>query len=121
MPTQQGVRLDDEEGLLPELGAADQEDQSNGVAVGESGSFHTRLSSTISCCRDITFSATRSARLRVMSDRAPVKRVAVTGFVRCLRFFWGPVAKTSTGTDGACHHAMIDSRWMVDCTACYLI
>ena len=40
MPTEQGVRLDDEEGPLPELGAAGQEDQSNAIAVGELGSFH---------------------------------------------------------------------------------
>jgi hypothetical protein len=32
--------LDDEEGLLPELGAAGQEDQSNAIAGGELGSFH---------------------------------------------------------------------------------
>jgi hypothetical protein len=32
--------LDDEEGLLPGLGAAGQEDQSKAVAVGELWSFH---------------------------------------------------------------------------------
>ena len=40
MPTQQGVRLDDEESLLPELGAAGGEDEPNAVEVGELGSFH---------------------------------------------------------------------------------
>jgi hypothetical protein len=40
MPTQQGVRLDNEEGLLPELGATGQKDQSEALAVGESGLFH---------------------------------------------------------------------------------
>jgi hypothetical protein len=41
--------------------------------------------STMSCCRKIAFSAIRSARLRVISDRTPVTRVAVAGFVQCLR------------------------------------
>lgn len=40
MPTQQGVRLDDEEGLLPELVAAGQEEESKAVAIGEMGLFH---------------------------------------------------------------------------------
>ena len=40
MPTEQGVGLDNEKGLLPELGATGQEDQSNAIAVGELGSFH---------------------------------------------------------------------------------
>ena len=42
-PAQQGVGLDDEEGLSPELGAGGQEDQSNAIAVGELGSFHLAL------------------------------------------------------------------------------
>ena len=32
--------MEDEVGPLPELGAADQEDQSDAIAVGESSSFH---------------------------------------------------------------------------------
>jgi hypothetical protein len=40
MPTEQGVRLDNEEGLLPELGTAGQKDQSNAIAIGEQGAFH---------------------------------------------------------------------------------
>jgi hypothetical protein len=43
MPTQQGVRLDDEEGFLPELATAGQEDQANSVAIGKSGSFYLAL------------------------------------------------------------------------------
>jgi len=43
MPTQQGVRLDDEEGLSPELGAAGEEDQSKAIAIGELGSLHLAL------------------------------------------------------------------------------
>jgi hypothetical protein len=43
MPMQQGVRLDDEQGLLPELSAASQEDQSETIAIGELGSFHLAL------------------------------------------------------------------------------
>ena len=40
MPTEQSVWLDNVQGLLPELGAAGQEDQSNAIAIGELGSFH---------------------------------------------------------------------------------
>jgi hypothetical protein len=43
MPAQQGVRLEDEEGLLPELGTAGQENQSEAIAVGELGSLHLTL------------------------------------------------------------------------------
>ena len=43
MPTQQGIRLNDEEGLLPELGAASQEDQLEAIAVGELRPFHLPL------------------------------------------------------------------------------
>ena len=40
MPTEQVVRLDNEKGLLPKLGATGQEDRSNAIAVRELGSFH---------------------------------------------------------------------------------
>jgi hypothetical protein len=40
MPAEQSVRLDDEESLLPELGAAGGEDEPIAVEVGELGSFH---------------------------------------------------------------------------------
>jgi hypothetical protein len=43
MPSQQGVRLDNEKGLLPEPRAAGQEDHTNAIAVGELRSFHLAL------------------------------------------------------------------------------
>jgi len=43
MPAEQSVRLDDEESLLPELGAAGGEDEPIAVEVGELGSFHLAL------------------------------------------------------------------------------
>ena len=43
MPAEQSVRLDDEEGLLPELGVAGGEDEPNAVKVGELGSFDLAL------------------------------------------------------------------------------
>jgi hypothetical protein len=43
MPAHQSVKLDDEESLLPELGAAGGKDEPNAVEVGEFGSFHLAL------------------------------------------------------------------------------
>ena len=43
MPAEQSVRLDDEKGLLPELGTAGGEDEPNAVEVGEVGSFDLAL------------------------------------------------------------------------------
>ena len=40
MPAEQSVWLDNVQGLLPELGAAGQEDQSNAIAIGELGPFY---------------------------------------------------------------------------------
>ena len=39
MPAQQGIRLDDVQGLLPELGAASQQHQAKTIVVGQLGSF----------------------------------------------------------------------------------
>ena len=43
MPAQQGIRLDDVQRLLPELGAAGQEDQPETIAFGELRSFDLAL------------------------------------------------------------------------------
>ncbi len=40
MPAEQSVWLDNVQGLLPELCAAGQEDQSNAIAIGELGPFY---------------------------------------------------------------------------------
>ena len=40
MPAEQSFWLDNVQGLLPELGAAAQEDQSNAIAIGELGPFY---------------------------------------------------------------------------------
>ncbi|MBN1993046.1 MAG: hypothetical protein JW953_10110 [Anaerolineae bacterium] len=39
MPSDQGIRLDDMQGLLPELGAASQQHQAKTVAIGQLGTF----------------------------------------------------------------------------------
>ena len=43
IPSQQGVRLHNEERRLPVLGEAGQEDQPEAIAVGEFGSLHLAL------------------------------------------------------------------------------
>ena len=43
MPAQQSIRLDDVQGLLPELGAASQQHQAKTVVVGQLGPFDLAL------------------------------------------------------------------------------
>ena len=76
MPAQQCVGLDDVQSLLPEAGAPRQKNEANTVAAGQLR--------TMSCWRSKAFSAIRSARLRVVSERIPGAIPVVTGLVHRL-------------------------------------
>jgi hypothetical protein len=56
MPVQESIRLGDEEGLLPELGAAGGEDVPNAVEGGELGSFHLVLKDNELLSQHLVFS-----------------------------------------------------------------
>jgi hypothetical protein len=108
--------LDDEESLLPELGAAGGEDEPIAVEVGELGSFHlasedNELLPQHHVFRDKVGTATGQVRYGSRNESGGYWLGPLLEMLFCL------AAKLSTETEDARHHAAIVSRRIVGCAA----